>query len=56
MEGVGLAPLVEKGETVGETHGEAVLGEAGSLQVLTTHTFGIRFLTSLIILVLVPPS
>ena len=35
MEGVSLAPLVEKGETVGETHGEAVLGEAGALQVLT---------------------
>ena len=35
MEGVSLAPLVEKGETVGETHGEAVLGEASALQVLT---------------------
>ena len=35
MEGVSLAPLVEKGETVGETHGEAVLGEASTLQVLT---------------------
>ena len=34
MERVGLAPLVKKCETVGETHGEAILGEAGALQVL----------------------
>ena len=34
MERVGLTPLVEKGERVGETHGEAVLGEAGALKVL----------------------
>ena len=35
VERVGFAPLVEKGETVSETHGEAVLGEASALQVLT---------------------
>ena len=34
MERVCLTPLVEKGETVGKTHGEAVLSEAGALQVL----------------------
>ena len=34
MERVGLPPLVKKGETVGETHGETILGEAGALQVL----------------------
>ena len=34
MERVGLTPLVEKGERVGKTHGEAVLGEAGALKVL----------------------
>ena len=50
MERVSLAPLVEKGETVGETHGEAVLGEAGSLEVLT-HTIGSDPLPSGLILV-----
>ena len=44
MEGVSLAPLVEKGEAVGETHGEAVLGEAGALKVLT-ETFESDFWT-----------
>ena len=35
MERVCFTPLVEKGETVGQTHGEAVLSEAGALKVLT---------------------
>ena len=34
MEGIGLTPLVEKGEAVGETHGETILGETRSLEVL----------------------
>ena len=34
MKRVSLTPLVEKSETVGQTHGEAVLSEAGALQVL----------------------
>ena len=37
MQRVRLPPLVEKGEAVGETHREAVLGEASALQVLTRH-------------------
>ena len=45
MERVCLTPLVEKGETVGETHGEAVLSEAGALKVLT-HAIGSDFWTS----------
>ena len=37
MQRVCLPPLVEKGEAVGQTHREAVLCEAGALQVLTRH-------------------
>ena len=34
MKGVRLPPLIEEGETVGETHGETILGETRSLEVL----------------------
>ena len=44
MERVRLTPLIEKGETVGKTHGEAVLSEAGALKVLT-QTIGSDFWT-----------
>ena len=39
MKGVRLPPLIEEGETVGETHGETILGETRSLEVLK-HTSG----------------
>ena len=34
MKGVRLPPLTEEGEAVGETHGETILGETRSLEVL----------------------
>ena len=39
MKRVRLPPLIEEGEAVGETHGETILGETRSLEVLK-HTSG----------------
>jgi hypothetical protein len=37
VERVGLPPLVQQGEAVGQTHREPVLSEAGALKVLLEH-------------------
>ena len=54
MKRVCLTPLVEKSETVSQTHGEAVLSEAGALKVLT-ETIGLWTLY-LEVRILVSPS